>query len=257
MARYGGKDVIIDDSEFQRKAKKLAREYGVDEKEFVKDQTGLLAREAAKMTPPWASFPKLTGTGVGTAKDIKAGKMAVLYDLYKIVSPRKKGIVTWAKKTFHNRPIYLKGQVVAQFAIDDAAELEQWHARWQKQNGRTTKLAKDQRPWVSQPLFNKHVKKEQAKVGIAKAALVKASLQLGAKGTIPKAIMQNLNVPSGTGRMIKTGKGHDGLITSAADGLFHTKRFLPQLMTNRLKKAVKRLEYIGRQSAKKAGFKVG
>ena len=256
MARYGGKDVVIDDSEFQRKAKKLAREYGVDEREFIKDQTGLLAREVAKFTLPWASGkPKHTGTGVGTAKDIKAGKMAVLYDLYKILSPRKKGTVTWAKKTFQNRPIYIKGKVVAPFAIDDAGELESWHARWQQPNGRTTKLAKDQRPWVSQPLFNKHVKKEQAKVGIAKAAFVKASLQLGAKGTIPKAVMDNLNKPSGSGKVDKTSKGPQGLISGRADGLFHTKRFLPELMTNRLKKAVKRLQYIGRQSAKNAGFK--
>lgn len=255
MARYGGKDVVIDDSEFQRKAKKLAKQYGVDEKEFIKDQTGLLAREVAKFTPPWASFPKHTGTGVGTAKDIKAGKMAVLYDLYKILSPRKKGVVTWAKKTFQNRPIYIKGKVVAPFAIDDAGELEAWHSQQQMPNGRTRKLAKDQRPWVSQPLFNRHVKQEQAKVGIAKAAFVKASIQLGAKGTIPKAVLDNLNKPSGSGNVGKTAKGPQGIITGRADGLWHTKRFLPELMTNRLKKAVKRLEYIGRESAKKAGFK--
>ena len=64
-----------------------------------------------------------------------------------------------------------------------------------------------------------------------------------------------MDKPSGSGKITKTAKGPHGILSARAEGLFHTKRFLPQLMTNRLKKAVKRLEYIGRQSAKKAGFK--
>lgn len=256
MPRYGTNSTYIDDSVFQRRARKLAKIYGVDEKEFIKDQTGLLAREAAKMTPPWDGFPKLSGTGVGTGKDIKAGKMAVRFDLFKIAAPRKKGVVSWAIKTFKGGPIYYNGKIVAPFAIDDEATLARWHDKWQQPNGRTAKLAADARPWVSAPVFNRHLKKEEAKVGIAKAAFVKASLDLGAKGTIPAAVMKNLAVPMGGGKVVKTSKGPHGAIDARADGLWHTKRHLPRLMTNRLKKAVKRLEYIGRQSAKKSGFKV-
>ena len=256
MPRYGTNQNYIDDSVFQRRARKLAKIYGVDEKEFIKNQTGLLAREAAKMTPPWDGFPKLTGTGVGTGKDIKAGKMAIRYDLFKIASPRKKGVVTWAINTFKGQPIYYKGKIVAPFAIDDETTLAQWHNKWQLPNGRTSKMAADARPWVSEPVFNRYLKKEQVKAGIAKAAFVKASLDLGAKGTIPVSILKNIAVPFGSGKVAKTSKGPKGTIDARADGLWHTKRHLPKLMTNRLKKAVKRLEYIGRQSAKKSEFKV-
>ena len=40
MAR--GKDIDIDDSVFQKRAKELARKLGKDEKEFIKQQTGIL-----------------------------------------------------------------------------------------------------------------------------------------------------------------------------------------------------------------------
>ena len=254
MARYGGNDVVIDDSEFQRKAKKLAREHGVDEREFIKEQTGLLARDAAKFTPPWASFPRFTGTGVGTAKDIKIGKIAIKNDLKKICTVIKdKQVINWAKK--QKNGIYSKGIKVAPFAIDDEADLKRWHRSNMRGRGRTSDMAYNLRPWVYSAVFNKHLKKEQSKVGIAKASFVKASLDLGAKGTAPKAVMNNLSKPSGSGKIIKTAKGPHGVLSARAEGLFHTKRFLPQLMTNRLKKAVKRLQYIGRQSAKNAGFK--
>ena len=255
MAKFSSENLSVDFSEFQRKAKALARVYGIDEKSFIKEQSGLLAREAARFTPPYISLPKFNGTSVGTAKDIKLGKTAVFYDLLKICSPRKAATIKWAQKSFKGGGIYSGRERVARGIIETESELNTWHSSQKKQNGRTRKLAKSDRPWVSQVIFNRYLKKEQAEVGTAKAAFVRASMGFDAKGAVPLAVKKNLLSTSGKGTLIKTSKGWDGNIQGRADGLFHTVKFMPQLMTNRLKKAIKRLEYIGKNGAKKAGFK--
>ena len=50
--RMAKTDIEIDASVFEQKARLLAKKLGKNESEFIKNQTGLLAREVAKMTPP-------------------------------------------------------------------------------------------------------------------------------------------------------------------------------------------------------------
>ena len=255
MPRYGGKNVYIDDSVFQRKAKKLAKQFGVDQKEFIKDQTGLLAREAARFTPPWAGFPKFTGNSVGTAKDIKAGEWAIYNDIKKICAVISDDAAERARKYSKGGPIYRKGRIVSPGVLASMSSISQHHKSNKRGRGRTRDLPSNQVPWVGESIFNAYVKTQQNKAGIAKASFYKASLALGAKGPAVKGIKRHVIIADGTGKVMSSRKGPYGLISAKADGLFHTMRFLPQLKTNRLKKAVKRLEYIGRQSAKKSGFK--
>ena len=116
MAR--GKDIDIDDSVFQKRARALARKLGKDEKEFIKQQTGILAREVARMTPPFASFPKLSNSAsVGSAKDIKAGKWAVYIDVAKICTVKTKGKITKAVKSWGVGPIVYGNKTIAKGII--------------------------------------------------------------------------------------------------------------------------------------------
>lgn len=259
MARYGGEDIVIDDSEFQRKAKKLATSFKVEAKEFIKEQGGLLARELAGLTPPWAGgqLPKQTKTGspkIGTMNDIKAGRKAVEIGIRSICHSRKKSAINRAKRYFPGGPIFNGGQI-ANGAIDNEAELAAWHSRNKKPNGRTKRLPSNQKPWVWKQVLERYIKKEQKEVGIAKAAFVKASLQLGAKGPVLKAISDNLNNTKGSGKMSRITIGPQVVISGKADGLFHTRKFMGKARVDRLIKAKKRLLTVTRTAAKKAKFK--
>ncbi len=255
MARRG-KGIVIDDSTFQKRARALARKLKIDEYDFVKEQTGLLARDVAKFTPPYASFPRKSGNTVGGAKDIKAGKMAVQRDVQQICTVKRVGTIRWAQKTFQGKPIYRGGKKSALGVIDTVGGLAAWHDRNRDSRGHTKPLMGEDRYWVASTVFNKYMKMQKSNVGIAKSAFVKASRQLGAKGKVHNSIMAHVGKVSGSGRMSKTGKGAYGLISGRAKGLSHVFRLLPMLERDRLIKAVKRLEFIGKQASKKAGFKV-
>jgi hypothetical protein len=256
MPRRGNSKIYVDDSTFQKRARKLAKKLGVDEYKFVKEQTGILAREVAKMTPPYATFPKLTGTSVGTAKDIKAGEWAVYNDIKKICFIVPNEVAERARRTTQGGPIYRKGQIVSPGVISSISLLSAWHKKNEGSNGRTKDLDVPLLPWVPESLFIEYVKTMKRNVGIAKAAFWKAGDNLGAKGTAVAGIKRHAARASGNGKMKKTNKGPYGLIYGKADGLFHVFKHLPRLERNRLIKAVKRLEFTGRKAAKKSGFKV-
>ena len=252
------KDVIIDDSVFQKRARILAKKLGKDEKEFIKQQTGILAREVARMTPPFASLPKLSNSAsVGSAKDIKAGKWAVFIDIAQICTVKTKGEINKAKKSWGSGPIiYGKGRVIAKGIIDDGSMLHAWHSANQGANNRTKPLTGSNRYWVSSPVFKAYVKAQQDNVGTAKAAFYKAAQALGAKVTAPAGVKNNKANAAGTGTVKKESKGSKGIITGRAGGLFHTNKHLPMLRKNRLVKAVKRGEFLMRKAAKDSNFKV-
>ena len=252
------KDIDIDDSVFQKRARALARNLGKDEKEFIKQQTGILAREVARMTPPFASFPKLSNSAsVGSAKDIKAGKWAVYIDVAQICTVKTKGEITKAVKSWGTGPIiYGKGRVIAKGIIDNASTLHAWHKTNQGANNRTKPLTGSNRYWVSAPVFKAYVKTQQANVGTAKAAFYKAAMALGAKVTAPAGVRNNKANAVGTGTVKKESKGSKGIVTGRAGGLFHTNKFLPMLRRNRLIKAVKRGEFLMKKAAKDSNFKV-
>lgn len=247
----------IDYSVFVKRAKKLARKLGKDEPEFVKQQTALLAREGAKYTPPFAGFPKPRSSSIGTKADQKIGMWAVWSDIKQIVSIKDDDVIEKAKKSWGNRPIeYGSGFIIAKGVIDSVGDLRAWHNSQQNGRGRTQPLMGPQRYWCSNSVFESYAKSEQENVGIAKAAFVKASKQLGGKGQVPAWVTKNLDKAFGSGVMMKDGRGTKGEVTSRAGGVFHTTRFLPDIMKDRLVKAVKRGEFLMKKAAKDSKFKV-
>ena len=252
------KDVIIDDDVFQQRIAALARNLGEDEFEFVKNQTGILAREVARMTPPYAVFPTLTNSSsVGTSKDIQKGKWAVYVDIAQICTVKEKGEITKAKKSWGAGVIrYGNGQVISLGIIDNETDLHKWHTANQGLNNRTKPLSGPNRYWVSAPVFKAYVKTQQANVGTAKSAFYKAALQLGATVTAPAAVKNNMFNSDGGGTMKKRVGGSLGKIHGRAGGLYHTTKHMSKLRKNRLIKAVKRGEYLLKQAAKDANFNV-
>jgi len=248
------KDIDIDDTLFLQRTKALARKLGEGQKDFIQNQTGILAREVARMTPPFATFPKLSGTAsVGTAKDIAMGKQAITDDLYNICSIRELKTVKWARKAFGTGPVYFESQAAGGTIINEA-ELHAWHKRNLRPSNTTRKLPNISKFWVTQTIFNRYAKNQHQYVGRAKATFYKVALKLGAKVTAPANVKNNALLVSSSGVVNTKGGFAEGVIKGRAGGLFHTIGWLPMLRNNRLIKAVKRGEYIMKQAAKDSGF---
>lgn len=252
-----GKDIDIDDTLFLQRAKTLARKLGKGQKDFIKNQTGILAREVARMTPPYATYPKLTNTAsVGTAKDIAQGKFAITSDLAKICIIKDLKDVKWARKRFGTGPFsfeFLRGGGT----IINESEFHDWHKKnLYKGRNRTRKVNYYSRPWVTKTIFNRYAKSQHQYVGRAKATFYKVAVKLGARVTAPVNVKRNALVVSSSGVVNTKGGFAKGVITGRAGGLYHTIRHLPMLKKNRLIKAVKRGEFLMRKAAKDSDFKV-
>jgi len=251
------KGVKVDDSVFRRQARKLARKLKVDEFDFVKEQTQLLAREVAKMTPPYNKFPStFKGLSMGSKADIERGETAIFFDVVGILKPRSEGSCAWAQRAFGGGPISEGGEVISPGVFWNKSDLYAWHKQHEQPNGRAKELPKNGRPWVPEGLWHEYVLERQRDAGMAKAAFAKAAKALGYKGAITPKIKRHMLTVKGTGNMDKKGKGPSGEIYGAADGLWHVNRHLPALQKNRLIKAVKRLKKVAKEAAKGSGFKV-
>lgn len=256
MARRKYKEIGVDDSVFQEKVVKLARKFKVDEKQFIKDQSRLLAREAAKFTPPFASFPDWhTGTNIGSKADIEEGEWAIDTDLRRIFEVLPDDVIWKEHKYSKGGPIYRHNKIRSPGVIINAFKMHQWHRDNKRANGRTRKLRRPGIPWVGESLFYEYLKSQQASVGMAKASFLKASLAFGGKSSATPKIKRHLARTTGNGQLVKTSRGYDGLMRAKAEGLYHLIRLLPHLRRNRTKKAEKRLEILAKKAVKSAGFK--
>lgn len=256
MARRASKGVVFDDSVFQRKAKRLATLLKVDEKQFVKEQTALLARDVSKYTPPYAAFPSKGKSSIGSSKDKKQGEFAMSRDIEYVVTIQGRQTIQWAVREFGRRPIYKGNKMTSKGVLLTLSELRRWHKKNRRPSGRTLALPHDQKYWVSERLVKQYKKEELKKVGMSKAAFALAAVKLGANGAVPAWIKRHFGSVSGQGRIAEASWGPYGLIYGRLPAKRHVDRLLPMIEKDRLIKAVARLRYMGRQAAKKSGFKV-
>ena len=280
MARRG-KGIVIDDSTFQKRARALARKLKVDEYTFVKEQTGLLARESARFTPPYADFPGRTkGTAIGKKVDKLAGENSIVTDMlmnFRIVDQSYIDHVYDVTGQKNNIRQVLRNKRGKQYVVDvdrlnfgSVSEALAWHqSRRRPSDGRAMHRGKAggnskdigrwkdrDIMWVNQNVFNAVKKRLMPKVGMSKAAFSKAAVQLGAKGAVPAWVKRHMGKVAGGGKMAKTTRGAVGIIWGRAPGVYYLNKQIKRLQRDRLIKAVKRLEYLGKQASKKAGFKV-
>jgi hypothetical protein len=257
MARRG-KGIVIDDSTFQKRARRLAKLLKVDEYDFVKEQTALLAKETARLTPPYKVYPRKKeskGTAIGKKEDEIQGQLAIKNSVENIIFVQDDGVIDRMWEIFRTGPTYKGKRQTSLGIIESKAQLHRLHQRMRRPNGRTLPM-KGIRHWVHQALLDEYLGEQYKSVGISKAAFAKAGMMLGMKASIPKWVKRHIGRVSGGGRMARTSKGPYGIIHGAAPGLWHTSREISRLQRDQLIKAVGRLRYLGRQASKKAGFKV-
>ena len=79
MAKGGSFNIEVDDSVFKKDTAKFLKAIGKEEKTFIREQSGMVARDLAKYTPPFVNgtFPDFAKDTIGTSADIKAGKNAI------------------------------------------------------------------------------------------------------------------------------------------------------------------------------------
>jgi|SaaInlV_125m_DNA_1040241.scaffolds.fasta_scaffold44452_2 hypothetical protein len=249
--------VGIDDTLFQSRIVKLARKFQVDEKKFIKEQSRLLARSAARFTPPYVSFPNWhKGASIGTKEDIIQGEWAIYNDIKSIFEVLPDEVIWKEHKRTKGGTIYRYNKPRSPGVIINVYKMHQWHRDNKMSNGRTRRLRKPNVPWVGVSLFNDYVKSQIESAGMAKACFFKASLSFGGKASATPKIKRHLGRANGKGKINKTSKGYEGVMSAKADGIYSLYRILPHLKRDRTVKAEKRLYILAKLAAKKAGFKL-
>lgn len=254
--------VRVSDGVFQSKIRKLARIAKVEEFGFVQEQGGLYARDLAKATPPFAKGKggkgqiNLKRQALGSKKDQEQGQFALLGDLEQIFSVQEPEVIEWAAKQFKSGPTYRGRRRTSRGVAYDLGAVERFHRANQNARGRTRSLKHAQRMWVSRVLIRKYYESKVKNVGKAKAALAKASIQFGSKAPVPAWVSKHVSSATGSGRMVQTAKGPSAQIRASAAGLQHIDGKIPFIQNFRLVAMEKRLLFITKANAKKAGFKV-
>jgi hypothetical protein len=81
------KNFTVDSTLFKMKAKKLVKKLKLDEPTVVREQAGLLAQLLAKVTPPFKSFPSMSGRpSYTTGGAMGVGKAAVRSGFFSVVA---------------------------------------------------------------------------------------------------------------------------------------------------------------------------
>ena len=253
------KPIQLDDSLFQHKIRKLAKKWNIDEKEFIAEQGALFIRDLTKFVPPYKTFPSGKGTSIGTAKDKKAGELAIEYDLRKIfyIIKRKK-FFTSLEKRFGRNLVYIGIDQIGSGTGNDIASLQKFHnSKRNSKNGRTVRLRQFEKMVISQSMFKKYLAKEKADVGIAKASMAEAMLRLNSKAKVPVWVRKQTSKSTGSARLAKIGKSWSAVFKAVAYGLQHVGgKSIMIVQRGRLKAMETRLKHIFKQTAKQSGWKV-
>lgn len=251
----------VDDTLYRAQAKKLVRQLKLDETKFVREQAGLFAQLLCKVTPPFKSYPKLSGKPT-YGGSVGVGRAAVRRDFFRAVqrvgkssSWKDKGISKAIRagdvRYLEERFKYIKGSNKKNLEVRKYSD--RLHS---SKRGRIGRVSRNTVPTVGvrDVDVNRGLKRAMRNVGIAKASLALAALRLG-RPSPPKWISKHfsrVNTPVNVRRnpsvatFKATAKGLD-----SPDFLRRTK----QVQRFRSVAMVKRLEFLVKADAKKAGFK--
>jgi hypothetical protein len=250
--------ITFNDDVFQHKIRKLVKQFGVDEKEFVQEQGALFLNDIGRFVPPYKTFPFGKSRTMGKAQDKKAGQLAINADLKKIFFVPEAAVFTWAEKTFSGKKIYRGKKVIGAGVIKSIDQMRNFHNAHRKpSNGRTRSLRGFQQMWVQPSMYKKYYNMQIADVGTAKASIAKGILRLNPAAKIPSWIRKQISKATGNARMVKVNGSHSAIFSARAYGLQHVSgKSIRIVQAGRLKAMENRLKFIFKNAAKKSGWKV-
>jgi hypothetical protein len=255
------KNFTVDSTLFKMKAKKLVKKLKLDEPTVVREQAGLLAQLLAKVTPPFKSFPSMSGRpSYTTGGAMGVGKAAVRSGFFSVVA-RMGTEKNWTDKKIKSairsgdtayieaRLKYMKGSKKHGLQVQnysDSLRNSQRNTRGRVNRG-TQKIVMLQNKDV-----NAGLERAMNNVGIAKASFALAALRLGRPKAPPwiSKHFSKVNTPVSVTR-----NPARVTFTSSAKGLDVTMRRLKQVERFRMVAMVKHLEALLRANSRKAGFK--
>ena len=255
------KNFSVDATLFKVKAKKLVKQLKLDEPTVVREQAGLLAQLLAKVTPPFKSFPKMSGKpSYTTGGAMGVGKKAVRAGFYSAVK-RMGTVSNWTDKGMR-KAIRSGDTAYIQARLEHMKKSNKHGLKVRDYSDNLRERQRNTRGRVNrgtQPIVmlqnkdvNAGLKRAMDNVGIAKASFALAALRLG-RPKAPAWIAKHfgkVNTPVSVTRNPARVK-----FTSNAKGLDVTTRRLKAVERFRMVAMVKHLEALVRANAKKAGFK--
>ena len=257
-----GKNFSVDSTLFKAKAKKLVKQLKLDENKVVREQAGLLAQLLAKMTPPFKTFPKMSGKptyttggalGVGK-KAVRAGFFAAVQRMGTDRKWKDKNMKSAIRRGdtayIEERLKHMRGSVKHNMKVrkySDSLRDKQRNNRGRVNRG-TERVV-----MLSNKDVNAGLKRAVNNVGIAKASFATIAMQLG-RPSAPAWISKHIGNPI-KGKPSVSRNPARVRFTSSAKGLDVVTRRLKAIERFRMVAMVKRLEQLIRADAKKAGFK--
>jgi hypothetical protein len=260
----GKTGITLDDGEYRRKIKAMAKKLKIVEKDLVQEQGALHAIDMAKRTPPFVRFPG--GRSIGTKADYIQGVEAISQDLLNICRPKDAGLIDFCAKAFGvgftDKEIRGRGGRITRYSYArigrSVQEIHRWHEQHrQPSSGRTFYRQSIKTMWVDEDMLDDYIAWRIRAIGTAKAAFFGAAKKLdpGNKTRAPAWVKKHVGKSGGTGRVVFDSKGPTATYSASAAGLQVPIRSVKRVTSNRLKAMVKRMKYLARQSAKKSGFK--
>ena len=255
------KNFTVDSTLFKAKAKKLVKQLKLDENKVVREQAGLMAQLLAKITPPFKSFPKMSGKPTYTTGGAMGiGKKAVRAGFYSAVK-RMGTVKQWTDKRM-KKAIRSGDTAYIQQRLEHMKKSVKHNLRVRDYSDKLRNSQRNNRGRVNrgtQPIVmlknadvNAGLKRAMNNVGIAKASFALAALRLG-RGKAPTWISKHFSKVNTPVKMTKNPARVT--FTAKAKGLDVVIRRLKAVERFRMVAMVKRLEQMVRADAKKAGFK--
>jgi len=267
------KDFSVDDTLFRAQAKKLVKQLKIDETKFVHEQAGMLAQTLCKVVPPFKTYPKLSSKGY--SGHLASGKSAILSDMKIMFRIRKLGYLQFLEDvtgTRRNIRRTLKTSSGVPYVVDvdyinynSVSEAMYFHVKQQKpSSGRARHSGKHghdprigrwtarDRMWITEEIWKRVRLTLWGRIGIAKASLAKVAVKLG-RPLPAKWIRRHFDhvyAPITTTKNPTTVS-----FTAYEKGLDKAFKQLPKVERFRMVAMVKRLEFLVKEDAKKAGFK--
>lgn len=255
------KGIEFDTTLWKKRSKDVIKILKIDEPKFVKEQAGLLAELATKITPPFKEFPKFEKGGYATKGAKGAGDKATRAGFYSAVKNIGKES-TWKNKDIRlairrgdtayleGRLKYVKGGKKKDLDVHFYSD----NRRNKKRNNRG-RVNKGTQPFVGlkDSDVKAGLKRALGNVGISKASLAKIAVKLGRKNP-PDWIKRHFGRVSHS--MTVTKNPSVIRFKTSAPGLDVVARNLRRIERFRMIAMEKRLESLVRAAAKKSGFKV-
>lgn len=250
--------IKIDDALFESKIRRMLRELGKDEGEFIQEQGKAMASNLMNGIPPFESPQKIIKTTNPNKRDLAVGKKAIADDLRRCMEPRPRGFVEFLMRRFGGQPgdyqLRKSGGEVYNVRYDaistSISEAEAWHQR--QRSPRTGRVKRNAlKMIVPYDVYEEVGRNLMDNVGMAKASAAKAVVQLGGKNP-PKWIKQHMAMAKGSARFQRRKSRPRVTITLSTHALSALRGRLPFLQRFRSIAMEKRLKFLLRKAVNKS-----